>query len=78
MNIRLIFAAVVFTIIAGLAGTVYVQHLENNAKTAEIAQQTQALAMQKETISNLTAQAAEIARKHQELNAAYAEAEQRL
>lgn len=78
MNIQLIIAAVVFTVIAGLSTMVYVQHLENSAKDAKISQQSQALTMQERTISSLTAQAAEIESKHLILSEAYAEAESRL
>ena len=78
MNIQLIIATVVFTVVAGLSATVYVQHLENGAKDAKISQQSQALAVQERTISSLTAQAAEIERKHLILSDAYADAERRL
>jgi hypothetical protein len=78
MNIQLTIAAVVFTVIAGLSTMVYVQYQENQAKTAKISQQAQALTVQERTISSLTAQAAEIERKHVVLSEAYADAERRL
>ncbi|KQO67240.1 hypothetical protein [Methylobacterium sp. Leaf89] len=78
MNIQLIVAAVIFTVIAGLSTMVYVQYQENQAKTAKISQQAQALTVQERTISSLTAQAAEIERKHLVLSEAYADAETRL
>lgn len=77
-NIQLIVAAVIFMIVAGLATTTYVLYQSNSTKSAQIAQQSQALSVQEKTINSLTAQAAEIAAKHQQLNAAYALAEQRL
>ncbi|MCK2054765.1 hypothetical protein [Methylobacterium sp. 37f] len=78
MNIQMIIAAVVFTIIAGLSTMVYVQYQQNSAKDAKISQQSQALTVQERTISSLTAQAAEIESKHLVLGEAYAEAERRL